>query len=229
MNRILIVEDDKDVSELLKLYLENSNFQVTMASNGFEALKILKEEEVDLAIIDIMMPVMGGHELIKNIRGFSNMPIIVLSAQSATGEKILGLNMGADDYMTKPFDPLEVVARVNTNLRRCYKMTDTGDTQKKIQEGDLCLDTEKMELVVEGKKVELTSMEYKIILKLMSQPGRVFTKAQIYESVRGEYFESDDSTMMVHISKLREKMGNPRYIKTIRGLGYKLDPQKGEK
>ncbi|NCB05137.1 MAG: response regulator transcription factor [Clostridia bacterium] len=171
--KILVAEDDADIVELLRLYLENEGYRVLSASNGVEALELAERERFDLAVLDIMMPRMNGLELARRLREKSTLPILILSAKNQDSDKILGLNLGADDYMTKPFNPLEILAQ------------------------------------------------------LMRAPGRIFTKVQLYENINGAYFESDDNTMMVHISKLREKIEddprNPRYIKTVRGLGYKIE------
>ncbi|MCR5641698.1 MAG: response regulator transcription factor [Lachnospiraceae bacterium] len=227
---VLIAEDDADIVELLKLYLENAKYRVLTAPDGMAAYELLQQQPVDLAILDIMMPRMNGYELTKKIRGENNIPIIILSAKNADSDKILGLDLGADDYLSKPFNPLEVVARVNSNLRRFYHLNDHGgssEESKRYKVGDLELHTDTLQLFRAGEEVLLTPTEYKILAMLMEHPGHVFTKVQIYESIKGEYFESDDNTMMVHISKLREKIEedskNPKYLKTVRGLGYKME------
>lgn len=228
--KILIAEDDVDIQEVLRLYLENAGFNVVNAYNGKDAYELLTAEKPDLAIFDIMMPEMNGYELTKRVRTHSSIPIIILSAMNADSDKILGLDIGADDYVTKPFNPLEVVARVQSNLRRKYtldsgKMPDESGAMLVV--GDLKLDTKKFILYDHDKEVFLTPTEFKILSMFMERPGMVFTKSQIYERINGEFYENDDNTMMVHISKLREKLGddskNPRYIKTVRGLGYKID------
>lgn len=227
---ILVVEDDNDISKLLTLYLENDNYKVITTVNGFEALTLLEQTKIDLVVLDIVMPEMDGYELTKKIREKYTMPIIILSGKNQDSDKILGLNIGADDYLTKPFNPLEVVARVNSNLRRFYHLNNVKQkdiTDSKIIVGDLVLDSEKFILKKNEKEIILTPTEYKILALLMKKPGRVYTKVQIYESINGDYFESYDNTMMVHISKLREKIEddpkNPKYLKTIRGLGYKIE------
>lgn len=228
--KILIAEDEQDIAELLKLYLENEGYRVFLAGNGVEALKILEREDISLAVLDIMMPRMDGYELTRRIRETSNIPILILSARDKSNDKILGLNLGADDYMAKPFDPLEIVARVNSNLRRFYQLNTEKPKQEEsyiLKVGDLSLDTQTLVLKKKGEEVLLTPMEYKILALLMKKPGTIYTKVQIYESTSGEYFESDDNTIMVHISNLRDKIEdnpkNPRYIKTIRGVGYKIE------
>ena len=228
--KILIAEDEQDIAELLKLYFENEGYCVFWAGNGVEALKILEREDISLAVLDIMMPRMDGYELTRRIRETSNITILILSARDKSNDKILGLNLGADDYMAKPFDPLEIVARVNSNLRRFYQLNTEKPKREEsyiLKVGDLSLDTQTLVLKKKGEEVLLTPMEYKILALLMKKPGTIYTKVQIYESTSGEYFESDDNTIMVHISNLRDKIEdnpkNPRYIKTIRGVGYKIE------
>lgn len=227
---VLIAEDDEDIVKLLKLYLENEGVDVKWAKDGVEACEIFDKEKINLAIVDIMMPRMNGYELTKYIRNKSNIPIIILSAAQLDSDKILGLNLGADDYMVKPFNPLELIARINAHLRRFYKLGNVQEkTDSKITIGELTLDTETLTLEKNGEPVNLTATEYKILALLMKSPGRVFTKMQIYEEVNGDYYATDDNTMMVHISNLRDKIEqdpkNPRYIKTVRGLGYKIERQ----
>ena len=226
--KILIAEEDTDIQEVLRLYLENAGFTVIAAENGMRAYELLSREMPDLAIFDIMMPELNGFELTKKVRVTSSIPIIILSAMNADSDKILGLDIGADDYITKPFNPLEVVARVQSNLRRKYKLDNGSDKSSELLcVGELVLDTKKFTLQKNDEDIQLTPTEFKILSTLMEKPGRVFTKAQIYERINGEYFENDDNTMMVHISKLREKLGddskNPKYLKTVRGLGYKIE------
>lgn len=228
--KILIAEDDVDISELLRLYLEGSNFEVTTASDGAQALSAIQNEKFNLLVLDIMMPKINGYELTKAVRQFSNVPIIILSAKSSDNDRILGLNIGADAYITKPFNPMEVIAQINASLRRFYHLgSDAAESKKErfIKIGELCVDLENFILTKNDAVVPLTSTELKILIKLMSSPGRVYTKAQLYACINGEFFETDDNTMMVHISNLREKIEddpkNPKYIKTIRGLGYKID------
>lgn len=227
---IMLAEDDEDIVKLLKLYLENEGYGVLWAKDGVEATEIFDKEKVDLALVDIMMPGMNGYELTKYIRKKSNIPIIILSAAQLDSDKILGLNLGADDYMVKPFNPLELIARINANLRRFYKLGNVKDSDdSKLCIGDLSLDTHMLTLEKRGVPINLTATEYKILVMLMKSPGRVFTKMQIYEEVNGDYYSNDDNTMMVHISNLRDKIEddpkNPRYIKTVRGLGYKIEKQ----
>lgn len=219
--RILIAEDDEDIVELLSLYLESNNYEVTSANNGEDALNIIKEETISLAIVDIMMPKMNGYELIKSIRKFSDIPIIITSAKSMDNDKILGIDIGADVYITKPFNPLEVVAYVKSLLKR------KTNSLNVIKIGALTLDQERYVVMKNDKVITLTSVEYKILSKLMLNSGKVLSKSQLYEYINGEEFQNDDNTMMVHISNLRSKIeddpANPEYIKTIRGVGYKIE------
>ncbi len=227
---ILVVEDDKDIIKLLKIYLENDGHRVMSAQNGVDALNIIENIKVDLVVMDIMMPQMDGYELTIRIRSKHNIPIIMLSAKNKDDDKILGLNLGADDYITKPFNPLEIVARVNSNLRRFYHLNTkvvVKDEETLLNVGDLMLDTQKLALYKRGEEVIVTPTEYKILSLLMKTPGKVYTKLQICEAINGDYIESDNNTMMVHISRLREKIEddskNPQYIKTVRGIGYKIE------
>lgn len=225
--KILVAEDDADIVELLRLYLENEGYRVLSASNGVEALELAERERFDLAVLDIMMPRMNGLELARRLREKSTLPILILSAKNQDSDKILGLNLGADDYMTKPFNPLEILARVRALLRRVHELGGGRLPGTLYTVGALTLDTEGLTLTKNGEPIALTPTEYKILAQLMRAPGRIFTKVQLYENINGAYFESDDNTMMVHISKLREKIEddprNPRYIKTVRGLGYKIE------
>ncbi len=220
--KILIAEDDADIRDLLRLYLESEGFEVVEARDGAEALEKASACAPALAILDVMMPRMDGFELTKALRRSSEIPILILSAKSRDVDKILGLNLGADDYIAKPFNPMEVVARVKAQLRRSER-----GAGNQLTVGELTLDTARCELRKNGALIPLTPMEYKILALLMRSPGRIFTKVQLYEGIAGEYFESSDVTMMVHISKLREKLEedprNPRHILTIRGLGYKIE------
>lgn len=219
---ILIAEDDDDIRSLLRLYLKGEGYRVLEASDGAAALRLAREESPDMAVLDVMMPEMNGFELTQALRKYSDIPILILSAKSQDNDKILGLNLGADDYIAKPFNPVEIVARVKAQLRRANRTTGSTLTVR-----DLTLDTASFQLWKDGRQILLTPMEYKILAMLMRSPGRIFTKIQLYEGAIGTYFEGDDNTMMVHISKLREKIEddpkNPRYIITVRGLGYKIE------
>ncbi|HDR4481037.1 response regulator transcription factor [Bacillus sp. CCB-MMP212] len=225
---ILIVDDDKDIIDLLKLFLEMENFFVVEASNGDVALKCLEENHIDLAIVDIMMPKMDGYQLIKKIRETLQFPILILSAKSQEVDKIIGLGIGADDFITKPFSALEIIARVQAHLRRSYEFNDKAveGKEKQIHMGDLVLDHHSCTLYKSSESISLSATEYKILTLFMGEPGRIFTKKQIFENVWSDYYCADDNTIMVHISRLREKLEdspkNPVYIKTIRGLGYRF-------
>ena len=218
---ILIAEDDADIRGLLKLYLESEGFAVTCADNGPDALKLAETTSPQLAILDIMMPGLNGLELTQKLRERTAMPIMILSARDRDQDKILGLNIGADDYMTKPFNPLEVVARVKALLRR------SGSASDRIKVGIFELDLSNHTVEKNGHPVQLTPMEYKILARLMKSPGRIYTKVQLYESICGEYFESDDNTIMVHISRIREKIEDdpkrPVHLITVREVGYKFE------
>ena len=227
---ILIAEDDQDITTLVKLYLESSGYRVLCAPDGEAALELARTESIDIAVLDIMMPRMNGYELTRELRAISNLPILILSAKNTDNDKILGLELGADDYLTKPFNPLEIIARVKANLRRFYQLNPAAPTpagSNVVSLGPLRLDTDAMTLTKNGVPIALTPTEYKILSCLMRSPGRIFTKVQLYEAVNGAYFESDENTMMVHISKLRDKIeDDPRHpclIKTVRGLGYKIE------
>ena len=231
--QILIAEDDEDIVELLSLYLTGEGFTVFSAGNGLQALERVEVERIDVAILDIMLPVLNGYDLLRKIREKHNFPVIILSAKDLDTDRILGLNLGADAYLTKPFNPLEVVAYVKSALRRYYELGGNAAAEKSAVEkttltvGELELDLLKFILRRRGQIVPLTPAALKIVLKLMQSPGRVYTKAQLYACIGGELYESDDNTMMVHISNIRAKIeddpSNPRYIKTVRGLGYKIE------
>lgn len=227
--KILIAEDDNDIVEILRLYLENEGFELTICNDGEAALKAFQGASVDMALLDIMMPKMNGYELIKKVRETSNIPIIVMSAKNMDSDKILGLTLGADDYLTKPFNPLEVVARIKSQLRRYYDLNSAPveEVSNVVTVGELELDSSNLCVNKNGTPINLTPTEYKIISLMMKTPGKIFTKMQIFENINGDYYESDDNTLMVHISKIRDKIEddpkNPIYLKTVRGLGYKIE------
>lgn len=227
--KILIAEDDEDIVGLLKLYLEK-DYKIISVNNGEDALKVIETDNISLAILDIMMPKLNGYEVTKKIREISTLPILILSAKNLDSDKILGLDLGADDYMCKPFNPLEVVARIRSLIRRTYNFGRdhyTYEDSRAINIGDITLDLDSFIVTKKGKRVQLTATEFKILALLMQSPGRVFTKVQIYENINGDYLESDNNTLMVHIYRLREKIEddskNPIYLKTVRGLGYKIE------
>lgn len=224
---ILIADDEKEIRELLRLYLENEGYIVVEAADGREALELMDKTHVDLCVLDIMMPKLDGYGVLRELRKSYNIPVIILSAKNADSEKILGLNLGADDYLAKPFNPLEAVARINSNIRRYYSLGVAAvETQKEVlRVKDLKLDCAGCCLYRGDEAIALTFVEYKIMELFMRNPGKVFTKQQLYEYGWGEDFFVADNNIMVCISKLRTKLeddGN-RYIKTIRGLGYRLE------
>lgn len=229
--KILIADDEAEIRDLLRLYLEKDGYEVVEAADGAQALSALQEaslqkEGIDLVILDIMMPGIDGYRVLRNIRENSNIPVIMLSAKSGDADKILGLDLGADDYITKPFQPLEAVARVNSNIRRFYALG--SGRQKQVEEltvRDLKLDLQSCLLRQGERVIELTSIEYRLMKLFMENPGKVFTKQQLFEEGWGDEYLVSDNNIMVCISKLRSKLsedGNA-YIKTIRGLGYRLE------
>ena len=229
MNKILICDDEKEILEILQIYLEKEGFEVVKAFDGQEALETLYiYDDIKLAILDVMMPKLDGNHLVKKIREVFNIPIIMLSAKNQDEDKIKALDLGADDYMVKPFNPLEIVARVKAQLRRIYKLNNIEESYNNIIKiGDIELDTYNVSVSVKGKKIELTSMEYGILKYLMENAGRILTKNQIFHAVWKEDLVCGDNTIMVHISRLRDKIEedsrNPKYLKTIRGLGYRFE------
>lgn len=228
MHNILVVDDEKEIVDLVELYLRNTDYKIIKAYDGIEALNIMNEKEIHLAIVDIMMPKLNGYSLIENIRKKDNIPIIVISAKIEGYDKILALDMGADDYVTKPFDPLELVARANAQIRRVYGYSKSDKVSIGLIEiGDLKLDLESYKLTNKNREIKLTSTEIKIIELFMTNPNKVFTKKNLFESVWNESYIAEDNAIMVQISKIRDKIEedtkNPKYIKTIRGIGYKFE------
>lgn len=226
--KILICDDEKEILEILELYLEKEGYEILKASDGEEAISILNSENnIDLSILDIMMPKVDGYKVVKHLRKISNMPVILISAKNQDSDKILGLDLGADDYITKPFNPLEVVARVNAQIRRKNNLSNSDEKKNVLQIGDIILDSYNVKVLVRDEEIELTSIEYGILKFLMDNAGRILTKNQIFEAVWNEEFLSGDNTIMVHISRLRDKIEidsrNPKYLKTIRGLGYRFE------
>lgn len=228
--KVLIAEDDRDIIEVLRLYVESNDMEALIAEDGKKALDIVLKDDVSIALVDIMMPLLNGYALIKEIRKVSNMPVIIISAKSANSDKVLGLDIGADAYITKPFNPLEVVAYIKASLRRYYKLqgdSEDGSSGEEITVKNLTLNLKEGTLLKNGSLIPVTSAEFRILEKLMSNPNRVFTKAQLYQCISDEYFTSDENTIMVHISNIRSKIeddpAKPLYIKTLRGLGYKIE------
>lgn len=226
---ILIVDDEKEIVELIELYLSKEPYQCFKAYNGIEAINLIQKEAIDLAIVDIMMPDISGFTVVKRIRETLKIPIIILSARDEFSDKILGLDIGADDYMTKPFNGLELVARVQAQLRRVHKYIEKTSDQVSSQYsfGDILLDTEKCLVSKSGQEILLTTTEYKILVLLAEGKGKVFTKQQIFDHIWDMGYVGDENTLRVHMSNLREKLEtdpkNPTHLKTIRGLGYKLE------
>lgn len=223
--KILIADDEPEIRDLLRLYLENEQYEVVEAEDGRQALSLLREKKPDLCVLDIMMPKMDGYHVLQELRKESNIPVLILSAKDADSEKILGLNLGADDYLSKPFNPLEAVARVNSNIRRFYSLGTQDTVRGEITVRDLTLNSEACTLKKAGQVIDLTSVEYRIMELFMQHPGKVFTKQQIYEQGWGETYIVADNNIMVCISKLRAKLDEDpsAYIRTIRGLGYRLE------
>lgn len=222
---VLIADDEAEIRELLRLYLEKDGYRVVEADDGEKAVKICEKEKVDMAILDIMMPGLNGYQVIQRIRKESNIPIIVISAKIQDEDKILGLDLGADDYITKPFNPLEAMARINSNIRRFYALGAGVTKEKELTVKNLRLSTDECIVYKDDAPIELTSVEFKILKLFMENPGKVFTKQQIYEAGWGEEFIIADNNIMVCISKLRSKIEDSEneYIKTIRGLGYRFE------
>lgn len=223
--KILIADDEPEIRDLLRLYLENEHYEVIEAQDGQQALELLRRETPDMCVLDIMMPKLDGYHVLQELRRESNIPVLILSAKDADSEKILGLNLGADDYLAKPFNPLEAVARVNSNIRRFYALGTQDTVCGEITVRDLTLDAESCTLKKAEQVIELTSVEYRIMELFMQHPGKVFTKQQIYEQGWGETYIVADNNIMVCISKLRAKLDKDpsAYIRTIRGLGYRLE------
>lgn len=223
--KVLVADDEQEIRQLLRLYLEKDGYQVIEAENGRKAVDICEREKIDLALLDIMMPEMNGYQVIQKIRVSNNIPIIMISAKSQDEDKILGLDLGADDYITKPFNPLEAMARINSNIRRFYSLGSRATTLSTLQVKNLTLDTEACVVYKDDTPIDLTSVEYKILRLFMENPGKVFTKQQIYEEGWGEEYIIADNNIMVCISKLRAKIDDEQneYIKTIRGLGYRME------
>lgn len=224
---ILVVEDEVDIRNLIKIALENEGYCVFTACDGIEALKVLKEVSVNLAILDVMMPRLDGFNLLRKIRKDSTIPVIFLTARADDMDKVLGLEMGADDYIPKPFSMSELLARIRAHLRRNYDyLISEQDDKTLIHYGDLIIDKNSCCAYMKEEQIELNAKEYKLLLHLMENPERVFTKKQLYNAVWDDEYYFDDNTIMVHISHLRNKIEddpqNPEYIKTIRGIGYKL-------
>ncbi len=227
-SKVLLADDEAEIRDLLRLYLEKEGYEIIEASSGSEVLQKLQEDEgIGILLLDIMMPEMDGFHVLKKLREERNLPVVILSAKTSDSDKILGLDLGADDYIAKPFNPLEVVARVNSNLRRYYSL----GNRKAEAEGqvlrvqDLALYVEAGELWQGEKEIPLSTTEFRLMKLFMEHPGKIFTKQQLYEAGWGEKYFLADNNIMVCISKLRAKLSedNNKYIKTVRGLGYRME------
>ena len=232
MNHVLVVEDDKEIREGVEIYLKSQGYEVFQAADGVEGLEVIEKEDIHLAIVDIMMPRMDGISMVVKLREKYDFPVIFLSAKSEEVDKIMGLNMGADDYVTKPFTPMELLARVNSQLRRYRRfMERLGDKEENSRIhtiGGLEINEDNVEVTVDGEPVKMTPSEYKILLLLMKNPGRVFSAEEIYERVWNERAINTD-TIMVHVRNIREKIEvnprEPKYLKVVWGVGYKIEKQ----
>ena len=228
-NHILIVEDDKEIREGIQIYLQSQGYDVFQAADGVEGLEIIEREEIHLAIVDIMMPRMDGIRMTMKLREKYDFPVIMLSAKSEEVDKITGLNIGADDYVTKPFTPMELMARVNSQLRRYRKFLEKLTPKENVHViGGLEINEDTVEVSVDGVPVKMTPIEYKILLLLAKNPGRVFSSEEIYERVWQEKAINTD-TIMVNVRNIREKIEidpkNPKYLKVVWGVGYKIEKQ----
>ena len=232
MNHVLVVEDDNEIREGVEIYLKSQGYEVFQAADGVEGLEVIEKEDIHLAIVDIMMPRMDGISMVVKLREKYDFPVIFLSAKSEEVDKIMGLNMGADDYVTKPFTPMELLARVNSQLRRYRRfMERLGDKEENSRIhtiGGLEINEDNVEVTVDGEPVKMTPIEYKILLLLMKNPGRVFSAEEIYERVWNERAINTD-TIMVHVRNIREKIEvnprEPKYLKVVWGVGYKIEKQ----
>lgn len=224
---ILVCDDQPEIVDAIEIYLKNEGYQIFKAYDGLEALEKLEQNQIHLIIMDVMMPRMDGIRATLKIRESKNIPVIMLSAKSEDTDKIMGLNIGADDYITKPFNPLELIARVKSQLRRYTKLGSAQSTENVFQTGGLMVDDERKEVTVDGETVRMTPVEYKILLLLIKNPGRVYSIDQIYEQVWNEPAYSPENTVAVHIRRIREKIEinpkEPNYLKVVWGIGYKIE------
>ena len=228
MYNILVCDDDREIVEAIDIYLSKEGYNVIKAYDGMEAMDLLKKQDIQLLLIDVMMPRLDGLRATLRIRENSSIPIIILSAKSEDSDKIIGLDVGADDYITKPFNPLELIARVKSQLRRYTKLGTMAETKSNVYTvGGVEVDDESKEVTVDGELVKLTPYEYNILLLMVKNPGRVFTINQIYENVWNEEAIAADNTVAVHIRHIREKIEinpkEPRYLKVVWGIGYKIE------
>ncbi|MBO5873088.1 MAG: response regulator transcription factor [Clostridia bacterium] len=227
MENILVCDDERDIVAALKIYLSAEGYNVFEAYNGKEAVELAEKEEIHLALLDIMMPVMDGISALDKIREFSNIPVILLTAKSEDTDKILGLNVGADDYITKPFNPVEVVARVRSQLRRYLRLGGSLKSESVLELGGILLDDSQKLVLVDGSTVSLTPREYDILKLLMKSVGRVYSPKEIYREIWKEEPYGAENAVAVHIRHLREKIeinpAEPRYLKVVWGRGYKME------
>lgn len=228
---ILVCDDDKEIVEAIEIYLMQEGYDVEKAYDGIQAVEIMKNKKIDLMIIDVMMPKLDGIRATLQIRKESRVPIIILSAKTEDADKILGLNVGADDYVTKPFNPLELVARVKSQLRRYTTLSSNDAAGDKVYEaGDLLVNDDLKKVTVDGEEVKLTPIEYNILLLLLKNKGKVYSINEIYESIWNEGAIGADNTVAVHIRHIREKIEinpkEPRYLKVVWGVGYKIEDNK---
>lgn len=225
--QVMVVDDEQEIRDAIEIYLRNESIRVFKAKDGIDALEILEQQEIHLILMDIMMPRMDGIQATFRIRENKNIPIIMLSAKSEDTDKILGLNMGADDYITKPFNAMELIARVKSQLRRYINLGAYQKSQDEMVVGGLILNTETKQVTVDGEEVRLTPTEYKILELLLQNLGRVFSIEQIYEKVWKEPYYNAENTVAVHIRRIREKIEinpkEPRYLKVVWGIGYKIE------
>jgi DNA-binding response OmpR family regulator len=224
---ILVCDDQPEIVDAIEIYLKNEGYQIFKAYDGLEAIEKLEQNQIHLIIMDVMMPRMDGIRATLKIRESKNIPVIMLSAKSEDTDKIMGLNIGADDYVTKPFNPLELIARVKSQLRRYTKLGSAQSTENVFQTGGLTVDDERKEVTVDGEAVRMTPVEYKILLLLIKNAGRVYSIDQIYEQVWNEPAYSPENTVAVHIRRIREKIEinpkEPKYLKVVWGIGYKIE------
>lgn len=227
MLNILICDDEEDIVSALEIYIYDSEYTIYKAYDGDEALKIVRENDIHLVLMDIMMPGRDGISTLQKIREFSNVPVILISAKSEDMDKVMGLSVGADDYITKPFNPIEVRARVKSQLRRYMELGSCANSTKKIIVGGLELDEESNEVTLDGDSVKVTRTEFDILKLLIKNPGKIFSPKEIYEKVWSESFLGNENTVAVHIRHLREKVeynpAEPRYLKVVWGRGYKIE------
>ena len=228
MYNILVCDDDREIVDAIEIYLSQEGYRILKAYDGIQAVKMLKQEEIHLLLIDVLMPNLDGIRATRKIREYSSIPIIILSAKSEDVDKILGLNIGADDYITKPFNPLELVARVKSQIRRNTTLASNSlDSEKVYETGGLLVNDDLKKVTVDGEEVRLTPIEYNILLLLVKNQGKVFSINEIYEKIWNEEAFGADNTVAVHIRHIREKIEinpkEPRYLKVVWGVGYKIE------